>query len=46
MSAAEKDDLGRCAEHSGLHEKTEDCRRFMALAFARDLGIKDPDDDA
>jgi hypothetical protein len=37
-------DHGRCAEHPGrIHERTRDCRRFMTLAFAIDLGLESPE---
>lgn len=42
--ANDPDKRGRCAVHRGLHDRTEECRRFMTLAFARALGIVDPED--
>lgn len=33
---------GRCAEHPAIHERADDCRRFMTLAFAIDLGLEPP----
>jgi hypothetical protein len=40
-----EDDRGRCAEHpgEGIHERTDDCRRFMTLAFMIDLGLEPPE---
>jgi hypothetical protein len=32
---------GRCAAHldQGLHERSDECSRFISLAFMRDLGL-------